>query len=120
MVALILIRVVQQEYCNINIGPLFFRDIEEAITGKSTRRVGAAHLFLLKFTENDVDQRQCSKHSEIYFLIRPGRPIDQGSEIMDLHNIVVRPEQLKEALQVQPLMGAATNRTIVEIEAPSM
>jgi hypothetical protein len=49
-------------------------------------------------------------------LIGPGGPIDQGSEVMDLNNIVVRLEQLKEALQVQALKGTAADRAVVKVE----
>jgi hypothetical protein len=66
-------------------------------------------LLLLEFAEHDVYERQGSEGLEIYILIGPGRPIDQGSEVMDLNNIVVRLEQLKEALEVQPLKGAAAD-----------
>jgi len=117
VVALILVCVIQQQYRNINVSALFFRNSEEAVTGKGTGRVGTAHLLLLEFSENDVHERQCPKRPEIYLLIRPGRPIDQGGEVMDHNNVVVRPEQLKEALKVQPLKGAATNRAVVEVEA---
>ncbi len=41
---------------------------------------------------------------------------DQGSEVMDLNNIVVRPEQLKKALEVQPLKGAAADGAVVKVE----
>jgi hypothetical protein len=49
-------------------------------------------------------------------LIGPGGPIDQGSEVIDLNNIVVRLEQLKEALQVQALKGTAADRAVVKVE----
>jgi hypothetical protein len=35
---------------------------------------------------------------------------------MDLNNIVVRLEQLKEALQVQALKGTAADRAVVKVE----
>jgi len=73
-------------------------------------------MFHLEFAENDVYERQGSERAEICFLIGPGGPIDQGSEVMDLNNIVVRPEQLKKALEVQPLKGAAADGAVVKVE----
>jgi len=116
VVALILIGIIQQEHRNVDVGSLFFRNSEKAVTRKSTGRIRTPHLFPLEFAENDVYERQGSKRPEIYILIGLGRPIDQGSEVMDLNNIVVRPEQLKKALEVQPLKGAAADGAVVKVE----
>lgn len=117
VVALILIRVIQQEYRDINVRSLFLGDIKKAVARKSTSRIGTADLFLLEFSENDVHERQCSESTQICFLIRSGRAIDERGEVMDLKNMVVGPEQLKEALQVQPLKGTPADCAIVEIES---
>ena len=108
--------VIQQENRNVDVGPLFFGNCKKAAPRKSTRRIRTPNLLLLEFSEDDVYERQGSERAEICFLIGPGGPIDQGSEVMGLNNIVVRLEQLKEALQVQALKGTAANRAVVKVE----
>ena len=117
MVAIILICVIQQEYRDVNVRALFLRNFKKAVTSKSTCRIGTPDLLLLEFSKDDVHERQCSESTEIYFLIWPCRAIDERCEVMDLKNIVVGPEQLKEALQVQPLKGTPADCAIVEIES---
>ena len=73
--------------------------------------------FFLNFPSTMLTLGNVPKARKLGLLIWPCGTIDESGEIMDLVDVVVRAEERKKSLQIQPLVIPAPNRPVVEVEA---
>ena len=72
--------------------------------------------------EVGLDERKCVERSKVRLLpnglLRILRPSgDPRCEVANLHDLIVRQEAATECFQVEPFVGCALDRAVVEVEA---
>lgn len=103
---------------DVDVGPLFLRDLEKARGSSRCRAlgVGALHLLTFESSENDFDEWPRREGGQKGLLANDAWASDLRREVLDGLDVVVLPDETEVSLQVQPFIRSALNSTVVEVE----